>query len=385
MAESLLDESPPSSFDFNRKTLRLPLGSILFSPERIARPKHHRVSLLEPYWQTLGQTMAAELADIPAAEVARAFPDIATSALAGVPAPTIDVLTLTDWVSSQSPLPRQVNFHSGFGDPPLVVFECPHFYLEVLFWFPSRSDIHGHGFSGAFKVLAGQSIQIEYTFEQTDAPEEGVRLGLLTPQHIELLSPGQICPITEGDAFLHAVAHVGTPSLTLVARTHRASHTRQFSFQRCGFGHLSSLHHQAITRQVQVLLSLRRAKPDTFSAKLIELLKRTDQHQFFAIAGMLIGRMGEPEFALRFLPLLEAQFRSSRPRALEALREELKRGLDWDFIRREANPHQQLRLVLAELCPDPQVLHDLVCRSHQTTQPQEIIDAWCEQAAPAAS
>ena len=53
------------------------------------------------------------------------FADIATNALNAVAAPAIDVVAMADWAAERQTLPKQVNFRSGFGQPPLVVFEAP--------------------------------------------------------------------------------------------------------------------------------------------------------------------------------------------------------------------------------------------------------------------
>ena len=115
--------------------------------------------------------MASRLGDRPDPD--SVFAEIATDVLRAVPAPPIDVLGMADWTAQQRPLPKQVNFNSGFGQPPLVVFEAPGFYIEVLSWFPSRTSIHGHGFTGAFRVLDGYSLQVGYRFEEESAPEAG--------------------------------------------------------------------------------------------------------------------------------------------------------------------------------------------------------------------
>ena len=54
---------------------------------------------------------------------------------------------------------------SGFGQPELIVYDCPKFYIQLLFWLDGTTDIHQHEFSGAFHVMAGSSIHSEYVFE----------------------------------------------------------------------------------------------------------------------------------------------------------------------------------------------------------------------------
>ena len=75
------------------------------------------------YFRTLGERMAADLGDVPDPDMV--FADIATNALNAVAAPAIDVVAMADWAAERQTLPKQVNFRSGFGQPPLVVFEAP--------------------------------------------------------------------------------------------------------------------------------------------------------------------------------------------------------------------------------------------------------------------
>lgn len=221
------------------------------------------------------------------------FADIATATLQDLPPPqAVDAQAMADWMATAEPLARQVNFHGGFGQPPLVVYVGPGFYLEVLFWFPSRTSIHGHGFSGAFRVLNGYSIQTTYTFEDEESWGEGLRIGKLKPTGLDLLLPGAICDIRSQEAFVHNVVHMGFPSLTLVARTFWESDLLQYSYWRCGVAYAPARRRHELTRQLDVLLAFARCDGTGGKERLTAFLRQLDGFGRFAICYQLASRAG---------------------------------------------------------------------------------------------
>ena len=329
------------------------------------------------YFQTIGRRMQEQLGNH--TDPALVFADIATAVLDEVPAPRIDVLAMADWLTQQRPLPRQVNFGSGFGQPPLVVFETPGFYIEVLFWFPSRTAIHGHGFTGGFRVLDGYSIQVEYRFEETSAPEEAVRLGRVVPRSIEMITQGKVCPIHREDDFIHTVAHMGNPSLTLVARTHQDNKALpQFTYYRCGFAHLSDRHKQASARQTEVLAALFRARPDAFVGKLIEFLSTADMTTFFRVLDQLLVRLPLPVFSKQVLPDIRERFGATHAPMLAALDENMHSHGIWGMTSFTKEPRKQLLLVLSELFPEQQERDSLICQSFNVSDAKPVLDEWLE-------
>jgi hypothetical protein len=109
---------------------------------------------------------------------------------------------------------------SGFGQPELIVFEHPRFYVQVLFWLDGTTQIHQHEFSGAFHVLAGSSLHSEYSFENAHPVTAHFRVGDLRPVRTELLETGRTVQIQSGGGCIHSLFHLESPSLTVVVRTH---------------------------------------------------------------------------------------------------------------------------------------------------------------------
>ena len=147
------------------------------------------------------------------------FPEIATAALKKAnPAKNADLTELTrDFLfNDEQPFQSQ----SAFGQPELIVYDDPRFYIQILFWLDGTTDIHQHMFSGAFHVLQGSSIHSRFEFDDAQSISAHLRLGNLRRTSIELLETGRTAPIISGRGYIHSLFHLETPSLTVVVRTH---------------------------------------------------------------------------------------------------------------------------------------------------------------------
>jgi len=148
-----------------------------------------------------------------------AFPGIARTALEeNPPATQVDLAALTRSFLREDEQPLQTA--SGFGQPELVVFDDPRFYIQLLFWLDGTTQIHQHEFSGAFHVLAGSSLHAEFAFANVRPVTAHFRLGDLQLTGTELLETGRTVPITSGAGSIHSLFHLETPSVTVVVRTH---------------------------------------------------------------------------------------------------------------------------------------------------------------------
>ena len=109
---------------------------------------------------------------------------------------------------------------SGFGQPELIAFNDPRFYIQILFWLEGTTEIHQHEFSGAFHVMQGSSVHSEFDFVNARSVTPHIRIGELRVKRIELLETGRTVPITSGRECIHSLFHLDTPSITVVVRTH---------------------------------------------------------------------------------------------------------------------------------------------------------------------
>src|SRR5690606_15983271 len=120
---------------------------------------------------------------------------------------------------------------SGFGQPEIIAYDHPRFYIQLLFWLDGTTDIHQHEFSGAFHVMAGSSIHALYQFDPKHTITPHLQLGDVRMKKIELLETGTTVPIISGSKCIHSLFHLETPSVTVVVRTQNDPGTSpQFNF-----------------------------------------------------------------------------------------------------------------------------------------------------------
>lgn len=109
-----------------------------------------------------------------------------------------------------------------FSDLPLTFYEDARFRVDLLIWVNSSTEIHDHGFAGAFAVLTGESLHSTFSFSPDS--EDGARFaaGTLAAEQVDLLTAGDIRRIDVAPTFAHSAFHLSCPTATLVVRTHGA-------------------------------------------------------------------------------------------------------------------------------------------------------------------
>ena len=120
-----------------------------------------------------------------------AFPTLASAALERArldlgfsPSDYLRALMLRDPGVAQS--------DGSFGEPPIVPYRGRGFFIEVLYWLDATTDIHSHGFSGAFQVLHGASIHATYTFTPATRVRSTLRFGEVALTGVEQLRQGDV-------------------------------------------------------------------------------------------------------------------------------------------------------------------------------------------------
>jgi hypothetical protein len=229
-------------------------------------------------------------------------------------------------------------------------------------------------------VLDGYSLQVEYRLQEESAPEEGIRLGKVVARGIELIAPGKICPILGRDDFIHTVAHMGNPSLTLVARTHGNKDLQQFTFYRSGFAHFSNHHKQSIARQADVLEAVFKVRPDVFLGRLVDFLAGSDAVTFFKVLSQLRARLTQAVFSKQVLPTVRERFGASHAHVLAALDDVMRTHGLWGMITGFKEPRKQLLLALGELFPDEKERDALICQSLGVPDARPVLEEWLRAA-----
>lgn len=157
------------------------------------------------------------------------------------------------WAVRQRQLGPQLDLAAQFGQPPVTVYVSDRFHLEVLFWLDGTTVIHQHGFSGAFRVLAGSSVHTTYRFAEEERVNERLRFGRVARARIELLARGDVRTILPGNGLIHSLFHLDRPSATLVARTTADDVEPQLEYLPPGVALATSGTPASMRRRLQVL------------------------------------------------------------------------------------------------------------------------------------
>jgi hypothetical protein len=141
-----------------------------------------------------------------------AFPGIAAEAAASV--------TDIDWAGLLIQNYDRLDLSYRFSDFDLHIFASDRFRIEILHWLGGSTSIHQHAFSGAFKLLAGRSLHVEYDFARRHTVLPDLLTGVLKLRRSEILKPGAVRRIDCGSRFIHANFHMVRPTVTMVIRAH---------------------------------------------------------------------------------------------------------------------------------------------------------------------
>ena len=175
--------------------------------------------------------------------------------------------------------PEQFSRASRFGHPPVTLFRNERFFIDIYFWDEPNIAVHSHSFSGAFTVLRGPSLHVEYEFKANSSEDDQVFPGKTIFRNVEILLNGDVREIRSGSSFIHQVWHAGFPSVSLAVRTVKepdSSKVLTYFPPRLAAGspqYLSPPAHKRI--------------------KLLEFLHRVDPARFLGLLGTLL-REGSP-------------------------------------------------------------------------------------------
>jgi hypothetical protein len=238
----------------------------------------------------LFQTIGAEIEDLWREQNYNedVFPDIAAGALQRADLPSkVSAWEVIEWTLAQSELPPQMDPSGNFGDPPITVFVAPRFYIDVYFWLDGTTQIHQHGFCGAFQVLLGSSIHSWYGFERIETVNAFIETGDMDLKVCELLKVGDVKQIFAGRQYIHSLFHLDQPSATIVVRTEKSPlYLPQFSYHKPYIALDPFFQHETTTKKLQSLVPLFRVEhPDT-DRMINGILESADFQTSFAVLSM---------------------------------------------------------------------------------------------------
>src|SRR6185312_4089208 len=200
------------------------------------------------------------------------FPDIARAALdKRPPAREVGLASVMRDFLLNDEQPAQTD--SPFGEPELVVYNHPRFYIQLLFWLEGTTAIHQHEFSGAFHVMHGSSIHARYEFEKATPVTPYLRVGDLRMKKMELLKAGRTVPIISGPSDIHSLFHLDTPSVTAVVRTqHDPGTGPQFNYLPPHVAFDPHLNDSLMSRRKQLVDVLEQAEDPAYPELVMEMI-----------------------------------------------------------------------------------------------------------------
>lgn len=271
---------------------------------------------------------------------------------------------------------------SGFGEPELVVYESPRFYIQVLFWLDGTTDIHQHEFSGAFHVMAGSSIHAQFAFDNVRAITPHFRVGDLRLRQIELLETGRTVPIVSGAGGIHSLFHLDKPSVTVVVRTQNDPGTApQFTYLPPHVA-LDPVFCDALTvRRKQALDVLEQTGDPGYAELVREMIAEHDLEAGFYILqnGMRhLMDLGEWEPTLKTFQKKHGASASGMAASMIEcqLRDRIR-----DMRSAVADPDHRFFLALLMNAPSRAELLALVAERYPAGNPADTILAWIEELA----
>ena len=271
---------------------------------------------------------------------------------------------------------------SGFGQPELIAYEHPRFYIQLLFWLDGTTDIHQHEFSGAFHVMHGSSIHAHYTFENARSVTPHLRLGDVRMKQIELLETGRTVPIVSGQSCIHSLFHLDSPSVTVVLRTHNDPGTGpQFNYLPPHLA-VDPMHADTLTMRRKQLLDVMEQGEDPAYAGLVkEMLGTLDFERGFFILQHSMAALrdrGEWHAALKIFRQRHGQLAAGVQATLE---EGVRRDLIKNMRSTIAAPEHRFFLALLMNAPTRADLLTLVKRRYPKPTPVETVMRWAQELA----
>lgn len=332
---------------------------------------------MNPYFEKLGRAVADRWQQQNfSLEV---FPELARIALdESPPSENVHLDELIHEFLSNDEQPFQSQ--SEFGQPELVAFNHPRFYIQILFWLEGTTEIHQHEFSGAFHVMRGSSIHSEFDFVTARSVTPHLRIGELRMKQVELLETGRTVPITSGRECIHSLFHLDTPSVTVVIRTHHDPGTGpQYNYLPPHIA-VDPLHADPLTMRRQQLLDVLETLDDPGYANIVgEMIGTLDFERGFNTlrhAMRHLQNLGEWEPVLTVFQDRHGELAKGVPDTLaECLRRETLSAMRNQII----DPDQRFFLALLLNVPTRKDILAFISQRVPDQSPIETILGWAEE------
>jgi len=200
-----------------------------------------------------------------------------------------------------------------FSDCRITTFRDPRFYVQTLVWMTGSVAIHDHTFAGAFRVQAGTALHATYRFTRGEEVSSRAEVGTLELVGVEHLRPGDVRAIEPGWEFIHCLFHLGSPSVTMLARlTNVPSATPAHAYLR----HPKHVHAIALAgdrpsllgKQLELLNLLASVDERAFRRQLHAFAEYGQFDEVIELVLANINRLSTPETFVPLYQVLERRF-----------------------------------------------------------------------------
>lgn len=323
------------------------------------------------------------------------FPALAAEALAETPPHKhISPWEIIRWLYTTAHIPNQQDIPGAFGNPPITLYSGPRFLIDVYFWLDGTTNVHQHGFSGAFHVLLGSSLLSNYTFAKKRELNQHFLVGDITLDKVELLEQGMVRQILPGREYIHSLFHLDRPSATICVRTYQTIRgVPQFAYYKPCLAIDPFFKDPLAVKQLQsatLLLNMRHPDADSMIG---ELLSRSDFHTAFDLLDLTRAQLTlnhlEHTFGIssgeeRFRALLEIA-RARHGELIDYIVPVFDEGIrQRNLVRRRgqitSNEHRFFLALLLNV-PDRLAILDLVKQRYPQQDPVNTIVGWVEELA----
>jgi len=324
------------------------------------------------------------------AQLGRGPGQLTEAAVAGLkelpPGPNVGALPVLEYAISSSMLPtHQSSLSDPFGQPPLVLWSGPDFFIQALTWIDGTTDIHQHGFDGAFAVAEGASLHVPYRFSLGESTAEGhIVAGDLIMGQPEILRPGDVRPIDAGFRFIHALFHLERPTVTIVVRNESSGLPHpQYSYLRPGLGYDRPWSDRVVGKRLQALGAVRRLDPTAAETSATELVATASPWVGFLALRDVIGWSGWTDRAAGLCDTLSKRVGAAGELLAPALQAETQQGNI--LARRDLMNarHQRTFLALLANLPDRAAVHSVVGALYPGQAPERLVFEWVLELASA--
>jgi hypothetical protein len=307
------------------------------------------------------------------------FPEIARSALdERPPARHVDLPAFVRDFLLDDEQPFQTD--SDFGEPELVAYSHPRFYIQLLFWMDGTTAIHQHEFSGAFHVMHGSSIHAHYAFDDAQPVTPHLRVGNVRMKGIELLESGSTVPIVSGPQAIHSLFHLDSPSVTVVVRTqHDPGTGPQFNYLPPHVAIDPHFSDMLTMRRQQLLDVLERSEDAGYAERVSEMIAGLDFERGFAILHHCMPSLQQLDQWDPILKAFEARHGGLASGVGATLKEDARRAAIKDLRGTIVEPEHRFFLALLMNVPTRDDLLSLVKARFPDCEPGATVMRWVEE------